>query len=88
MPQMNPKPGIKFGIPDPPQPREGDPPLDTSYHAYPKVLYKNEPDEETGAPYQTVQVANATEHAALGDGWVETPAGFEVPVTKKVKAKV
>jgi hypothetical protein len=81
MPQMYGPAKIQFGIPDAPKNADGSNVFEPEqgYHPYPKALYKDEPNEETGERYMTVIVANETEQTELGDGWVDTPAKFLKP---------
>jgi hypothetical protein len=86
---MRPKKGLEFGIPDPPRPAAGEPEYEYHFQPYPKVLYRNEPDAETGLPYTTIQVATEAEKEALGEGWYDTPAAFLTPkAVAPKKAKV
>jgi hypothetical protein len=87
---MRPKKGLEFGIPDPPRAAPGEPEYEYAYVVFPTVLYRDEPDAETGLPYITIEAANeAQKQALIGEGWVDTPAKFlaSKPVAAK-KAKV
>ena len=83
---MRPKKGLEFGIPDPPRPAAGEPEYEYHFQPYPTVLYRDEPDAETGLPYTSIEAANdAQKQALMSEGWVDTPAKFLTP--KPVAAK-
>lgn len=77
MPTINPYPDIEFGIPDPPKSVSA-PAYRYRHQEYPKVLYRQEVDPETGVAPMARTVKNLTEHQAMGEGWYETPAAFPV----------
>lgn len=89
MPTITPYKDIEFGIPDPPKHLQA-PIYRYVPQAYPKVLYKDEVDPETGAAYTSRTAKSLEEHQQFGKGWVESPAEFKAaqpePKVKKSKA--